>query len=93
VHRGPDSKDNEGTNRTGRNRRFPQWKAILLGGFLCASIPGALPAQMTMGPYFTAINDPLRKHSVMLMALSDLQAARFGRDFSTAMVGVVFGRT
>jgi len=79
--------------RTGGNQRFTQWKAILLGGFLCASMPGMLRAQMTMGPYFTAINYPLRKHSVMLMTLADLQSARFGPDFSTAMLMAEYGIT
>ncbi len=65
----------------------------MLGGFLCASIPGALRAQMKMGPYFTAINYPLEKHSVMLMALPDLQAARFGPNFATGMLMAEYGIT
>ena len=56
-------------------------------------MPGMLRAQMTMGPYFTAINYPLRKHSVMLMTLADLQSARFGPDFSTAMLMAEYGIT
>jgi hypothetical protein len=70
-----------------------QWKGILLAGFLCASIPSALSAQMTMGPYFTAINYPLKKHSVMLMALPDFQAARFGANFATGMLMAEYGIT
>src|SRR6478672_7485306 len=79
--------------RTGSNRRFTPWKAILLGGFLCVSPPGALRAQMTMGPYFTAINYPLKKQSVMVMALTDLQEARFGPNFATGMLMVEYGIT
>lgn len=48
---------------------------------------------MSMSPYFTAINSPLEKHSVMLMALPDLQAARFGPDFATGMLMAEYGIT
>ena len=70
-----------------------QWKGILLAGFLCTSIPGALSAQMNMGPYFTTINYPLEKHSVMLMALPDFQSARFGPNFATGMLMAEYGIT
>jgi hypothetical protein len=79
--------------RTPRNRRFKQRKGILLAGFLCTFIPIALRAQMSMGPYFTAINDPMEKHSAMLMALSDFQAARFGPNFATGMLMAKYGIT
>ena len=79
--------------QTRSSRCFTQWKEILLAGFLCASIPGALRAQMNMGPYFTTINYPLEKHSVMLMALPDLQAARFGPNFATGMLMAEYGIT
>ena len=47
------------------------WQGILLAGLLWATLPGALRAQMNMDPYFTAINYPLEKQSLMLMALQD----------------------
>lgn len=79
--------------RTRGNRRFMQWIGILFAAFLCAALPGALHAQMNMGPYFTTINYPLEKHSVMLMALPDFQSARFGPDFATGMLMAEYGIT
>lgn len=48
-------------------------------------------AQMT--PYFSTIDRPLGKGSFMLMALSDLQKARFGPDFATGMLMFEYGIT
>jgi hypothetical protein len=79
--------------RSPRNRRVDHWKGILLAGSLCALIPGALRAQMDMGPYFTAINSPLKKQSVMLMVLPDFQVARFGPNFATGMIMAEYGIT
>ncbi len=56
-------------------------------------MPGLLRAQMNMGPYFTAINYPLAKHSVMLMALPDFQVARFGANFAAGMLMAEYGIT
>jgi hypothetical protein len=75
------------------NRHFKHGMGILLAALLCASIPGSLRAQMNMSPYFTAINYPLEEHSVMLMALPDFQAARFGPDFATGMLMAEYGIT
>ena len=69
------------------------WTGILLGGLLSATLPGSLRAQMNMGPYFTAINAPVEKHSVMLMVLPDFQVARFGNNFFTGMLMVQYGLT
>jgi hypothetical protein len=68
-------------------------KRILLVGLLWAAMPGSLMAQMNMGPYFTAINYPLEQHSLMLMALPDFQAARFGPNFATGMLMAEYGIT
>jgi hypothetical protein len=75
------------------DRCFKHSKRILLVGLLWAAMPGSLRAQMNMGPYFTAINYPLEQHSVMLMALPDFQAARFGPDFATGMLMAEYGIT
>lgn len=48
---------------------------------------------MTMIPYFTAINYPLKKHSVMLMVLPDYQVARYGNNFFTGMLMGEYGLT
>lgn len=69
------------------------WKQILLVGLVCATAPGLLRAQMDMGPYFTAINYPLEKNSVMLMALPDFQVARYGNNFATGMLMAELGIT
>ena len=66
---------------------------ILLVAFQCATPPGALLAQMSMNPYFTAINYPVDKHSLMLMALADSQVARYGQNFSTGMLMAEYGIT
>src|SRR5512140_810858 len=49
------------------------------------------PAQMT--PYFATIDRPLGKGNVMLMALPDLQKARFGPNFATGMLMGEYGIT
>jgi len=79
--------------RSAPNRYFKHWKAILLAGLLWAATPDSLRAQMNMGPYFTTINYPLEKHSVMLMALPDFQVARFGANFATGMLMAEYGVT
>jgi len=69
------------------------WKGILFAGLLGSLLPGSLMAQMNMGPYFTTINYPLEKGSVMVMVLPDLQKARFGPDFATGMLMAEYGIT
>ena len=54
------------------------WKKKLITSLLFATLRCWLQAQMNMNPYFTAINYPLEKHSLMLMAMSDFQSARIG---------------
>ncbi len=68
-------------------------QGILLAGFLWAILPGALRAQMNMDPYFTAINYPMEKNSMMVMALPDYQSARYGDDFFTGMLMAEYGIT
>jgi hypothetical protein len=68
-------------------------KGILLAGLLWATAPGSLLAQMNMGPYFTTINYPLEKNSLMLMALPDFQVARYGGNFATGMLMAQYGIT
>ena len=48
---------------------------------------------MNMNPYFTAINYPIEKHSLMLMAMSDFQVARYGNNFFTGMLMADYGIT
>lgn len=48
-------------------------------------------AQMT--PYFSTIDRPLGTGNVMLMALPDLQEARFGPNFATGMLMLEYGIT
>lgn len=81
------------TMRKPCNRHFKHGKGVLLAALLCASLPSSLWAQMSMSPYFTAINYPLEKHSVMLMVLPDFQAARFGPNFATGMLMAEYGIT
>ena len=68
-------------------------KIILFIGLIWITLPGSLHAQMNMDPYFTAINYPLEKHSLMLMALQDFQSARYGNNFFTGMLMVEYGLT
>jgi hypothetical protein len=68
-------------------------KKILIAGLLWATLPGSLCAQMNMNPYFTAINYPLEKQSLMLMALPDFQTARYGNDYFTGMLMAEYGIT
>jgi hypothetical protein len=77
--------------RTAPNRGFTRGKGLLLVGLLLTTMPGSLHAQMD--PYFTAINYPVEKQSFMVMALSDLQVARYGNDFGTGMLMVQYGIT
>ena len=53
----------------------------------------SLHAEMSMDPYFTAINYPVEKHSLMLMALPDYQSARYGSSFFTGMLMAQYGVT
>jgi hypothetical protein len=69
------------------------WDKILIAVMLSAMLPGRSQAQMNMNPYFTAINYPLEKHSLMLMAMSDFQSARYGNNFGTAMLMADYGIT
>ncbi len=69
------------------------WKKILLTGLLWATLTGSLQAQMNMDPYFTAINYPVEKDSLMLMGLQDYQSARYGSNFSTGMLMAEYGLT
>jgi hypothetical protein len=68
-------------------------KEILFIGLLWITLPGSLHAQMNMDPYFSAINYPLEKHSLMLMALQDFQSARYGNNFFTGMLMAEYGLT
>jgi hypothetical protein len=77
--------------RTAPDRGFTRGKGLLLVGLLLTTMPGSLHAQMD--PYFTAINYPVEKQSFMVMALSDLQVARYGNDFGTGMLMVQYGIT
>jgi len=79
------------TLRTVSDRTFTHGKGLLLVGLLWATMPGSLHAQMD--PYFTAINYPVEKHSLMVMALPDLQVARYGNDFATGMLMIQYGIT
>ena len=79
--------------RNAINGYFKHCNGIVLVGLLWAAIPGSLRAQMNMGPYFTTINYTLEEHSVMIMALPDFQAARFGPDFATGMLMAEYGIT
>lgn len=69
------------------------WKKILVAGSLLVILPGSSVAQMNMNPYFSTINYPAEEHSLMLMALSDFQSARYGNDFFTAMLMAEYGIT
>lgn len=60
---------------------------------LLATLQGWLQAQMNMNAYFTAINYPVEKHSLMLMAMSDYQSARYGNNFVTGMMMADYGLT
>jgi hypothetical protein len=48
---------------------------------------------MNMDPYFTAINYPVPRDSMMVMLLSDFQSARTGNNFFTGMAMVQYGVT
>ena len=68
-------------------------KILLALVCLLAAEASPLRAQMNMDPYFTTINYPLEKHSLMLMALPDFQVARYGSDFATMMLMAQYGIT
>ncbi len=69
------------------------WQGILLAGLLCVTLPGSLRGQMTMDPYFAAINYPLEEHSLMLMVMPDVQSARYGNNFLAWMLMAEYGIT
>ena len=48
---------------------------------------------MNMDPYFTAINYPVPRDTLMVMLLSDFQSARSGNNFFTGMAMVQYGVT
>ena len=48
---------------------------------------------MNMDPYFTAINYPVPRDTMMVMLLSDFQSARSGNNFFTGMAMVQYGLT
>jgi len=48
---------------------------------------------MNMDPYFTAINYPVARDTMMVMLLSDFQSARTGNNFFTGMAMVQYGIT
>ena len=54
--------------------------------------PAAM-ATMDMDPYFTAVNHPIPRDTMMVMGLSDVQSARTGNDFVTSMAMVEYGIT
>jgi hypothetical protein len=66
-------------------------KSCCLAVLLCLCGGAALQAQMD--PYFTAINYPLPKDTMMFMVLPDFQVARYTRNFFTAMGMVQYGVT
>ena len=68
-----------------RNRRF---LVILLLLFGCGAV-----VEAQMDPNFTAINYPVPRDSLMVMALSDYQSARSTNDFFTGMSMVEYGLT
>jgi hypothetical protein len=79
--------------RNATDGHFKHWKGIVLAGLLWTTMSGSLPAQMNMDPFFTTINYPVEKHSLMLMALPDFQVARYGRNFATGMLMAKYGIT
>ena len=58
--------------------KINQWKKILIIGFLFATLQICSQAQINMNPYFTAINYPVDKNSMMLMAMSDFNRLAMG---------------
>ena len=68
-----------------RNRSFLVILLFLFGG------SAVLEAEMD--PYFTAINYPVPRDTMMVMLLSDFQSARSSNDFFTGMGMVQYGLT
>ena len=54
---------------------------------------GFVVVQMNMDPYFSTINYPLQKQSLMLMVLPDFQVARYGSNYLTGMLMAEYGIT
>jgi hypothetical protein len=69
-------------------RRNPGVLVLVLFCWVAAPV---LEAQMN--PYFTALNDPVPKDTMMVMQLSDFQSARSTNDFFTGMDMVQYGLT
>ncbi len=69
------------------------WKKILVAGLLWVILSGSSDAQMNMDPHFSTISYPVEEHSLMLMAMSDFQSARYGSNFFTAMLMAEYGIT
>ena len=55
-------------------------------------MPNGMSA-MDMNPYFSAVNYPVSRDTIMVMALSDFQSARSTNDFFTGMGMVEYGVT
>src|SRR5664279_125326 len=70
---------------------MPIRKCCHLAVLFCLCGGAALNAQMN--PYFAAINYPLPRDTMMVMLLSDFQAARSTNDFFTGMSMVQYGLT
>ncbi len=71
--------------------KMKPWKEILVTGLLWATLLNCSQAQMNMNPYFTAINYPVEKHSMMLMGMSDFQSSHVGNNFFTWMLMAEYG--
>jgi hypothetical protein len=54
---------------------------------------GSAVLQAQMDPYFTAINYPVPRDTMMVMLMSDFQSARSSNDFFTGMGMVQYGLT
>jgi hypothetical protein len=49
--------------------------------------------QNKMNPFFSAVNYPMEKQSLMIMVLPDYQSAKFGNDYLTWMLMTEYGIT
>ena len=91
---------------TVRFGRFVTGVAVACAAVVWSAIPGVaepmpqapppMPqdmAAMAMNPYFTALNYPVQRDTMMVMLLSDFQSARTTNDFVTAMGMVQYGLT
>ena len=73
------------------------WKLPLQMAFMLALLPAGLAAQSVpeaqMDPYFTAIDYPIPKDTMMVMVLPDFQSARTGPNFFAGMEMASYGIT